>query len=279
MKRFILPLVVLSTIVLLPSSAAPPRDTPRDAPPKDDRAWPGGIGVARLTAVSGDVTWKHAGSGDVMSAEAGVPLVGGDSIRTNASSKAEIRLDRSNFVRLNADSEVQLLQLGDHAYRLSVVRGDVAYTMMKRGDADVEMKVPGGNVIPRKSGVYRIVAKSPETSAVTVRKGEAEVMTSSGNIRLKSGKTLTLDSSTASARSKSGAPAKDSFDAWVTRRDKILDQDRGPVYAGWYPGPVTVGLGWGWGWPYWGWGSYWGPAWRPAVGVAVPIRPHAGRRR
>lgn len=263
----------------MPSSAAPPRDTPGEAPPKDDRAWPGGIGVARLSAVSGDVTWKHAGSGDVMSAEAGVPLVGGDSIRTNANSKAEIRLDRSNFIRLNSESEVQLIQLGDHAYRLTIVRGDVAYTMMKHGDADVEMKVPGGNVIPRKSGVYRIVINSPDTAAVMVRKGETEILSPSGNARLKSGKTLAVGTGPSPARSQSAAARKDSFDAWVERRDKILDQDRGPVYAGWYPGPVTVGLGWGWGWPYSGWGPYWGPAWRPAVGVAVPIRSHAGRRR
>lgn len=287
-------LIVLS-LGTVAAVAAPPSN-PSSGPPLEsrdgyrtqgeERPRPSGVGIARLSALSGDVTWKHAGSGDVMSAEAGVPLVSGDSIRTNGNSKAEIRLDRSNFLRLNSDSEVQLLQLGDRAFQLAVVRGDVSYTMMKHGDADVDLRTPGGHVVPKKNGVYRIAVYNPNSASVTVRKGEAEVLTPTGSVQVKSGKTMQMASNAATARKLAAAPHKDSFDEWAARRDNILERDRGPGYDGWYSSPVIVGAGWGWGWPYWGWGSYWGPYWgpyygRPAVrvGVVAPIHGHGGHWR
>ena len=284
--RFLLIVLSLGTAAAV---AAPPPSRSSNPPldsrggyrtQSDNRGRAVGTGVARLSAVSGDVTWKHAGSGDVMSAEAGAPLVSGDSIRTNENSKAEIRLDRSNFIRLNSDSEVQLLQLGDRAFQVSVVRGDVSYTMMKRGDADVDLKTPGGHIVPKKNGVYRIAVYDPANTSVIVRKGEAEVLTPAGAVQVKSGKTMRMASNAATALKVTGAPHKDSFDEWAGRRDKILDRDRGPGYDGWYSSPVYVGAGWGWGWPYWGWGPYWGPYyWRPAVrvGVVAPIRGGRGR--
>lgn len=240
-----------------------------------------GTGVARLSAVSGDVIWKHSGLGDVMSGEAGVPLVGGDSIRTNANSKAEIRLDRSNFLRLNSESEVQLLQIGERAFQVSVVRGDVSYTMMKHGDADVDLTTPGGHVVPKKDGIYRVMVFDASNTSVTVRKGEAEVLTPTGNVKVKSGKMMRVSSNAATARNLNSASEKDTFDDWAKNRDKMMDRERGPGYSGWYASPVVVGAGWGWGWgwPYWGWGPYWGGYWGgPAVrvGVAVPIGGHGG---
>ncbi|MDX1979745.1 MAG: FecR family protein, partial [Bryobacteraceae bacterium] len=216
-------------------------------------------GVARLSSVIGEVTRRHGEGNPMVHADARTPLVSGDWVATATASRAEVRLDESNFIRLGPESEIRLVQLGERSFQVDVIRGKVSYTMLKHGEADVDLRAPNANIVPRKDGVYRVEVAAMDDTRVTVRKGEAEVLTPEHSVILKKNKTLAVRASDHSQRSTASAAPKDSFDDWNQRRDRIMEQDRGPVYrrGGWYPGGIHLGYGWGWGYP-WGWGG-WGP--------------------
>lgn len=222
-----------------------------------------GVGVARVSMVAGDASRRHGR--DVMAAESGMPLVGGDSLSTGSASRAEIRLDDSNFLRLDSNSEVLLKQLGQRAFQISVVSGSVAYSMLRYGEADVDLRTPNANIVPQKDGVYRVEVLGPKESKLIVRQGEAEVLTPQQNLHVKKGKSYIAREYEHGARMEvASAPDKDAFDEWTQRRDKMMDENRGPRYARnrWFPGMVNVGVGYG-GYPYWG-GGFWGdPLWGP----------------
>ncbi|WP_321472844.1 FecR domain-containing protein [uncultured Paludibaculum sp.] len=219
-----------------------------------------GVGVARVSMVAGDASRRHGR--DVTSAESGMPLVGGDSIFTGPASRVEIRLDDSNFIRLDSSSEVLLKQLGQRAFQINVVHGSVSYSMLKYGEADVDLRTPNANFVPQKDGVYRVEVMGPKESKLIVRNGEAEVLTPQQNLHVKKGRSFVAREYEHGARQEVvSAPDKDAFDEWAQRRDKMMDENRGPRYARnpWYPGMVHVGVGYGY--PYWA-GGFWGdPLW------------------
>jgi ferric-dicitrate binding protein FerR (iron transport regulator) len=199
-----------------------------------------------------------------------MPLVAGDTVVTGPGGRAEVRLDDANYVRLSQNAEVRLKQLGERTYSLEVLRGTVAYSMLKYGEADVDMQTPNANVVPRKDGLYRVAVLSPKESTVTVRKGEAEVLTPDGTVVVKKGKEALV--SGAAERRVASAPNKDAFDEWNERRNEMLDRGRGPMYAGgpWYPG-THIGVGWGW--------PYYDPFWYPYGGFyprTVIVTGHRG---
>jgi hypothetical protein len=242
-----------------------------------------GVGVARVTAVQGDASRQHGGRGDTVSAEAGMPLVSGDVLRTGAGGRAELRLDRSNYLRLAPASEVRVRQLGEQSYQIDIVHGTVAYTMMKYGEADVDLRTPESNVVPRKAGVYRITVPDDKSWLVMARHGETEVLTPDHNVIVKRGKML--ESRAYEHGAKAGltsAPRPDGFDEWVARRDQILEQQRGPVYARGPWGPSAVHVGVGWGWPYWDpfwYGGYYGYGYGYGTRVIVSSGFHGGGHR
>lgn len=230
-----------------------------------------GVGVARVSMVAGDASRRHGR--DTMTAESGMPLVSGDSIFTGPASRAELRLDDSNYIRLDSNSEILLKQLGQRAFQINIMNGSVSYTMMKYGEADVDLRTPNANVVPQKDGTYRIEVMGPKESKLIVRNGEAEVLTPAQNLHVKKGKSFVMREYEHGARHEIvSAPDKDNFDEWAQRRDRMLDDGRGRYAGGpWYPGRVHVGVGWG-GYPYWG--SYWGdPLWGPYWGGYGFYRP------
>ena len=255
-----LPTLLLAGALAIPFAATnlmaappPPRTTGRSQAS-------GGVGVARLTAAAGDVQRRHGGVNDVSRANSGTALVGGDSLITGSASRAEVRLDPSNFVRLDENTEIRFRELGERSYQIDVIRGDASYSMMRGGEADVDLRLPNANVVPSKDGIYRVDVASNTKSTVIVRKGQADVLTPSKSTTVKKNKSVAIEGNEQATQTEiASAPGKDAFDAWNQRRDKILEKERGPVYArgGWYPGRVHLGFGWG---PYWGpyWGSYWG---------------------
>ncbi len=254
-------------------AGAQPRTSGRDSRDSNEN---GGVGVARITYATGDASARRGERGDIMSAEAGLAVLAGDTVTTHAGARVEVRFDHSNFVRLSANSEIKLRQIGARVYQLDVIHGSAEYTMMKYGEAEVNLHSPAGDLNPRKPGVYRLDVTSPNSSLLTARKGEAEVMTPDGAMTLKSGRSVNVRAPGQKLKA-DFPPKKDAFDEWAANRDKALEVRPGPAYAGgpWYPGPYPY-YGWGWGWPFWGgyWGSYWGGYYYPRVGYPVVV--HGG---
>jgi len=260
-----------SVPILVAALALPAGANGRAGGPPPERASRGpAFGVARVSVADGDVVLRRAGSGDEIQARAALALLAGDSVATRARSRAEIQLDVAGFVRLNADSELRIVELGSRRFRLEVVRGGASYSQLRGGEADVDLDVAGATVRPLKKGVYRIDVFASGQTTVSVRTGSAEVETDGGVEKLKKGKQATIQGDPADGRVLlAKAKPKDGFDEWNKRRDKLLERKPPNRWVG-----PSVGFGY---WPPFysvGFGYYAGPRFR----VAVVHRGGGGRR-
>jgi hypothetical protein len=197
-----------------------------------------------------------------MQARGGMPLAADDVISTSRSSRAEVQLGPGNLVRLNEESRVRVLDVGNRYFRVEVLNGTVSVTQMKGSEADIDVMVANTTVRPLKAGVYRVTVREGVETDLTVRKGEAEIVSGRGNQKVKSGERASVrgDRQTAELRMSSAEP-KDAFDRWNERRDDVLEPryrnggGRGMIYGG-YGGYGGYGPYGGFGYPFWGGG--WG---------------------
>ncbi|HXR38009.1 MAG TPA: DUF6600 domain-containing protein [Terracidiphilus sp.] len=240
-------------------------------------------GAARISLIHGEVSTQRGDSGGWSAAALNAPMVAGDKISTGDNASAEVQLDYADVLRLGDHAQAQIAALTRTGIQVQVAQGMASYTAFKDSEAQVEIDTPNLAIHPiGKEGSYRILVSSPEESEVIVRKGEAEISTPSGSVRVQKGQLITVRGTGNDAQYKvAEAPAKDNWDQWNNDRDHIIRDaaawghtnryyvgsedldahgswttvpDYGPV---WIP---TVGPGWvpyragNWVWePYWGW--------------------------
>ncbi len=219
------------------------------------------VGVAYMSVADGEVT-KTTGEGDTLAMHAGDEIFAGDLVKTRAASRAEIQLNPGNFVRLSANSELRVVQLGNRRFQFELLSGHAGLSQWKESRADVEIRAGSLTVIPLKAGIYRVEVEG-DRATVMVRKGEADVGTPSGFRTLEKGRRLIVygDREREPVRVAEASP-KDEFDEWTKRRDKVLDRDRGRRYA-WFPSYISGGYGYGYGRHGYGLGVGYGRYYRP----------------
>ncbi|MDA1237115.1 MAG: FecR domain-containing protein, partial [Acidobacteria bacterium] len=273
MKRTILTTFVLGAMVGFMSPVAAQQET--EAGPA--------LGVARISLTNGDVSTRRGDAGDWVAATVNAPVVEGDTLATGSGSRAEIQLDYSNLVRLDAETEIKLTNLGERNFRVQLFNGRMTYSELKGGEADVDIETPHAAIRPHRNGRYEIETRVGET-VIQVRKGEAEVFTSKGTETLARGRMLVLRDGPdgVEVRLSSDEPRGD-WDRWnEDRDDRLADVESyryvssSVVGAGdldgsgdwryvsgyghtWYP---RVAAGWA---PYrdgrWAWAPYYGWTW------------------
>ena len=213
------------------------------------------VGVARMSVADGDVQVLRGDTGDRMQARGGMPLTANDTIVTGRSSRAEVQLGPGNLIRLSEEARVKIVDVGNRYFRVEVLSGGVNVSQLKGGEADVDVMTPNTTVRPLKPGVYRIAVREGGQTDLTVRKGEAEIVSSRGGEKVKSGQRATVRGDRQSAEYRvSSAEPKDSFDRWIERRDDVLE----PRYRN-----NGMLLGGGYGYPYGGYGGFGYPFWGP----------------
>jgi len=259
-----------------------PQQRPQ-SPPQPNGQQSSEPGAARISLIRGEVSTQRGDSGDWSAAALNAPMMAGDKISTGDGASAEVQLDFADVLRLGGHAQAQIATLTQTGIQVQIAQGLASYTAFKEGEAQVEIDTPNLAIHTiGKEGIYRILVSSPEESEVIVRKGEAEISTPSGSVRVQKGQLITVRGTGNDAQYKvAEAPAKDDWDQWNNDRDHIIrdaaawrhtdryytgseDLD---AYGNWTTvpdyGPVwipTVGPGWvpyragNWVWePYWGW--------------------------
>jgi hypothetical protein len=269
---------------LLTSCSHSNASTPTPAPPgpqdPPDR-------VARLSYVSGTVSFKAAGTDEWVAAVLNRPLTSGDELWVAEDSRAELDLGHA-FVRLDDRTNSRILSLDDRFVQMSIPQGtaQVKLRRLDEGD-DFEVDTPQAALTLLRTGDYRAdVADDGRTSKATVRSGEIEASTPSENFLVHTNEQTTLTDRAAGGVTYniSSAPPLDAFDTFCQTRDQRLepspsDANVSPyvigredlsIYGSWrtYPsyGPVwiprTIPPGWA---PYrfghWVWIAPWGWTW------------------
>jgi len=265
-----------------PPPGYPPQQRPQ-YPPQPNAQPSNEPGAARISMMHGEVSTQRGDSGDWSAAALNAPLMPGDKISTGDGSRAEVQLDFADVFRVGDHTRAQIATLTGNNIQVQLAHGVASYTAFPEGEARVEIDTPNVAIRPiGKEGIYRISVDSDSTSQVIVRKGEAEIATPNGSVRVSKGQLITVQGTGADAQYNVGdAPANDDWDRWNNDRDHIIRSaaswgktnryytgsedldaygtwstvpDYGPV---WVP---TVTPGWvpyragSWVWePYWGW--------------------------
>jgi len=206
-------------LALVGMISAPPTASAEDTDPA--------LGVARVSVTNGDVSVQRGAGGDWIEAPVNTPLVAGDTVATGPSSRAEVQLDRSIFLRLNENADVYLAALENHRFRVQVTSGLVSFVALHNDEAEVEIETPDVVVRPLKAGTYRILVLENGETEITARQGEAEVSSRQGSERLKKGQTMVVRADPADGSLEfqiAKAASADDWDRWNEQRDDQLQR-------------------------------------------------------
>jgi hypothetical protein len=219
MRPKILLAFTIAIAVVLPVRAQDPEDGP-------------GRGVARISLINGDVSVKRGDSGDLVAAALNSPLVVQDRIFTGPASRTEVQFDWANMIRVSSNAEIRLADLEYKRYTIQVARGTVTFRVLRDQEADVEVSTPSVAVRPAKKGEYRVSVHEDGTSEITVRSGEAEIFTTRGTERLRSGRTMYARGTAADPEFRIASEiGEDEWDRWNNHRDRDLERSRSYQYV------------------------------------------------
>ena len=230
MKRFILPTALLA-LALLAWAQPPYPQSPQGFPPQglgqqgqDDPPDAADHGVARLSLVNGSVSVTRD-SGESIPSTVNAPLVAADRISTFENSRAEVQFDSANMIRLGANTSVRIGDLQYHRYLVQINQGTTLFRVLRDTDAQVEISTPSASVAPLRQGIYRVSVRPDGSSEITVRAGEADLLSSSGTERLPAGQTMLSRGPANDAEfMNTAAIPYDEWDRWNADRDRSFDR-------------------------------------------------------
>jgi hypothetical protein len=249
MKRLMM--AVLLSFVTVPAWAQESGDAPEH-------------GVARISAMSGDVTVRRGDSGEDVAGEVNAPLVALDHVFTNKDSRAELQFDSTNFLRLAPDGEVRLAELADRNYLVQLSSGTLTFRVLDGSDAQTEISTPNISIRPSQKGTYRVTVYDEGHTEVTVRSGEAEIYVGGKSDRLRAGQTLIVSGDAANPQQSYDLTIPlDDWDRWNDARDR--DHDRSDSYK--YVNRHIDGADALYGYGRWVYDPPYGYVWAPNVAV------------
>lgn len=243
--------------------------------------------AARLSYISGTVSFQPGGVDDWVPADPNRPMTTGDRLWTEEGSRAEMNLGSAAF-RLNSRTNFTFLNLDDKTAQVQLSAGTLNVRLRSLAeDEAVEIDTPQVAFTLLRPGDYRVeVDEAGGTTIVTVRGGDAEATANGQAIPVHARQQMRITATEGSepAIDQRPAPTADAFDNFCQDRDrrddlspstKYVSRDMpgyadldangtwrndpqfGPVWV-----PSTVPVGWS---PYhyghWAWIAPWGWTW------------------
>jgi uncharacterized membrane protein YgcG len=208
--------------LLMAAAAVLSAQSAQDAAPMQDPGTPE-RGVARMSIVNGEVSVRRGDSGDWVAAVVNAPLMVEDRVSTGTGSRAEVQFDSANLIRVGANAEIRLAELGYNHYHLQVAHGTVTFRVLRESQAHVEVDTPTVSVRPSHIGVYRIYVQADGQTEITVRLGAVEVATPRGVEQLQAGQTMLARGTPDDPEFRIvPAIAFDEWDRWNEQRDREM---------------------------------------------------------
>jgi hypothetical protein len=183
--------------------------------------------VARISFIHGDVSRQRGDTAEWSATTINAPLERGDQIGTGEKSRTEIQLDYANILRLSSKSQAKIADLTRTRIQIQVAQGYASYTMLKGGEADVEIDTPNVAVRPLGPGRFRVQVNSDSETDVVVREGEVEISTPQGSTTVKEGQLATIHGTDNPEYRVTNAPENDDWDRWNQDRDHVIREAEG----------------------------------------------------
>jgi hypothetical protein len=181
--------------------------------------------------VTGEVTFRRAGSDAWQQLATTDELRAGDAVRTGADGRAEILLNPGSYLRLGETSEFELTDPSLNSLRVKFLKGSALVEAAGYGDDDVAMVIdtPRASVSLVRSGVYRVNVGASGATDVFVRKGRALV--GAGRTMLKEGMFARVGASGVAEVAKFDRGEKDALDVWGKSRARELARAQSKLQA------------------------------------------------
>jgi uncharacterized protein DUF6600 len=241
--------------------------------------------AARLSYLSGTVSFQPGGVDDWVPATLNRPLTTGDRLWTEPGARAEANIG-SAALRLNGKTNFAFLNLTDQTAQIQLSLGSLSVRLRRLDEQETfEIDTPQVAFSLLRSGEYRVdVNEEGDATVVTVRGGEGEATAGGQAFAIHPREQVRITGTDQPTYDRRTSPPADSFDLWCQDRDRREDRSESgrhvsremPGYAdldeygGWreYPeyGAVWVPRGVVAGWaPYhyghWAWIAPWGWTW------------------
>ncbi|MDB5041250.1 MAG: hypothetical protein JWN27_1976, partial [Candidatus Eremiobacteraeota bacterium] len=177
-------------------------------------------GVARISLIAGSVAVQRGDTATPSAAVINAPVLAGDYLTTGDDSRAEVQMDGGTIVRLGANVQMRFTRLDGDARAIQVAEGTVELRLMRGTEGRADIDTPSITVRPRLTGSYRVSVTGEGRTLVTVRSGDAVIVTPQGDRALTAGTTLVAQGPASNPSiATQAAVALDEFDRFNQDRD------------------------------------------------------------
>jgi hypothetical protein len=176
--------------------------------------------VARLSYESGTVTFEPAGTQDWVQATPNRPLITGDGLWVDASSRAELNVGRA-ALRADTQTSISITNLDDRVAQFQLAQGTVELTVRSMGpDAVYEIDTPNLALTINQPGQYRVtVTPDGQTTYALVRQGSATASGDNQSYAIGANQSYSFAGTDLSNYTYYDPPAPDDFDRFSADRD------------------------------------------------------------
>ncbi len=191
--------------------------------------------VARLSYMSGTVSFQPSGEDQWNQAVPNYPLTDGDRIYTDHDGRAE--LETGNLaIRLSSSTDLTTTNLSDQLVQVGLAQGTLrvrAYDILSGNS--VEIDTPNAALTLLRPGSYRVETyPDNNTTLVTVTSGDLEISSNGLSQTVHSGQSVKLSGTDQMAIDWVSAPGQDDFDRWCGDRDGRFLSSNSRQYTGQY---------------------------------------------
>ncbi|UCC39296.1 MAG: hypothetical protein JSV96_16085 [Candidatus Aminicenantes bacterium] len=182
--------------------------------------------IVRLSYVTGNTYIQRAADLGYEEGIVNMPIAEGDRLGT-ADGRAEIFLGNRNYVRLDKNTKIDILNLPKREYDLTRIRiwSGNAYFNVKflEKEKDIEIHTSDASLYVLSEGLYRIDVRENRETEIFVFYGLLEAAGETDSVLIKDEHRIeAIEGSFTSRPSRFYAVAEDSFDRWNERRDSLL---------------------------------------------------------
>jgi len=169
--------------------------------------------------IEGVVELGEGGSGQWLEAAVNTPLVGGDTVRTAVSGKAELFLKDGSAVRVGKNTLLKIVAVEPKGVHFKLDKGE-AY-VVARGSKDVPIffDTPSAVLDVARPATVRVDAYDGGITEVSVYQGEVQALEQKGRMPVRAGERLIL-AADGSVPRVTGLRSADAWQRWNTERDR-----------------------------------------------------------
>ncbi|MHB8146409.1 MAG: DUF6600 domain-containing protein [Vulcanimicrobiaceae bacterium] len=181
-------------------------------------------GVARLSSIAGTVTIGTDTSGATQ-AQVNMPVLPGQYITTAVGSRAEVQLDYADALRADENTQLRFTNLDGIGDTAQLAAGTVELRVLERSRDHALIETPSVTVRPTQAGAYLVTVAQDGSTRITVRSGDAQIVTPGGTQELLPGRTMLASGNANDPVFTYIATAPyDGFEQWNDELDRQLAQ-------------------------------------------------------